>query len=77
MYAYLQNVYPAKDYELIQTQHSCNDGGTFPHPNSSYITIDLHGTSACGCNNNATRPRQGIGYACQRGKLVEVVILRV
>ena len=42
--------------ELIQMQHSCHHGDTVCHPNSSYITTELYGTSACGCNNTVIQP---------------------
>ena len=32
-------------------QHFCHHRDTICHPNSSYITTKLHGTSTCGCNN--------------------------
>ena len=28
-------------------------GDTICHPKSGYVTTKLHGTSTCGCNNNA------------------------
>ena len=39
-------------------QHFCHHGDTICHPNSSCITTNLYGTSAFGCNNNATMPKQ-------------------
>ena len=39
--------------EVIQRQHFCHHGETICHPKSGYITTKLHGTSTCGCNNNA------------------------
>ena len=41
-----------RDFELIQTQYFCHHADTICHPNSSYVTIELYETSACGCNNN-------------------------
>ena len=41
------------DGEVIQIQHSCQHGDTICHPKSVYVTTKLHGTSTCGCNNNA------------------------
>ena len=32
--------------------HSCYHVETIRHPNSSYVTTKLYGTSTCGCNNN-------------------------
>ena len=34
-------------------QYSCHHVDTICHPTSSYVTTKLHGTSRCGCNNNA------------------------
>ena len=31
----------------------CHHGYTICHPKSGYVTTKLHGTSKCGCNNNA------------------------
>ena len=31
----------------------CHHGDTICHPKSGYVTTKLHGTSTCGCNNNA------------------------
>ena len=31
----------------------CHHGDTICHPTSGYVTTKLHGTSTCGCNNNA------------------------
>ena len=31
----------------------CHHGDTICHPKSGYLTTKLHGTSTCGCNNNA------------------------
>ena len=39
--------------EVIQMQHFCHHGDTICHPKSGYLTTKLHGTSTCGCNNNA------------------------
>ena len=41
------------DGEVIQIQHFCLHGDTICHPKSVYVTTKLHGTSTCGCNNNA------------------------
>ena len=38
--------------ELIKMQHSCDRIDIIRHPNSSYVTTKLYGTSTCGCNNN-------------------------
>ena len=42
----------ARDGELIKIQHSCHHVDIIRHPNSSYVTTKLYGTSTCGCNNN-------------------------
>ena len=31
----------------------CHHGDTICHPKSGYVTTKPHGTSTCGCNNNA------------------------
>ena len=41
-----------RDGELIEMQHSCLHVDIIRHPNSSYVTTKLYGTSTCGCNNN-------------------------
>ena len=43
----------ARDGEVIQMQHFCHHGDILCHPKSGYVTTKLHGTSTCGCNNNA------------------------
>ena len=43
----------AKDGEVIQRQHFCYHVDTICHPKSGYVTTKLHGTSTCGCKNNA------------------------
>ena len=43
----------ARDGEVIQMQHFCHHEDTLCYPKSGYITTKLHGTSMCGCNNNA------------------------
>ena len=43
----------ARDGEVIQMHHLCHHGDTLCHPKSGYVTTKLHGTSTCGCNNNA------------------------
>ena len=37
----------------IQRQHFCHHGDTICHQKSGYVTTKLHGTSTCGCNDNA------------------------
>ena len=39
--------------KLYKGSICCNHGDTICHPKSGYVTTKLHGTSACGCNNNA------------------------
>ena len=41
----------ARDGELIRMQHSCHHVDIIRHPNSSYVTTKLYGTSKCVCNN--------------------------
>ena len=41
-----------RDGKLVQMPHSCYHVETIRHPNSSYVTTKLYGTSTCGCNNN-------------------------
>ena len=41
-----------RDGKLIQMPHSCHHVETIHHPNASYLTTKLYGTSTCGCNNN-------------------------
>ena len=43
----------ARDGKVIQRQHFCHHGDTICLPKSGYVTNKLHGTSTCGCNNNA------------------------
>ena len=47
----LKSYWPEKKL-LVQMPHSCYHVETIRHHNSSYVTTKLHGTSACGCNNN-------------------------
>ena len=58
VHACLQNVYPKKDGELIQTQRVFLSVDIICHLDSSYIRRKLHGMSACGCNNNLVRQKQ-------------------
>ena len=41
-----------RDGKLVQMPHSSHHVETIRHPNSSYVTTKLYGTSTCGCNNN-------------------------
>ena len=43
----------SRDSEVPQRQHFCHHGDTICHPKLGYVTTKLHGTSTCGCNNNA------------------------
>ena len=43
----------AKDGEVIQRHNFCHHRDTICLPKSGYVTTKLHGTSTCGCNNNA------------------------
>ena len=50
-----------RDGKVVQRQHFCHDGDTICHPKSGYVTTKLHGTSTCGCNNNAIFSDTSIG----------------
>ena len=41
-----------RDGKLIQMKYSCHHVDTIRHPNSSYVTTKMYGTSIRGCNNN-------------------------
>ncbi len=41
-----------RDGKLVQMPHFCYHVETIRHPNSSYVTTKVYGTSTCGCNNN-------------------------
>ena len=43
-------------------QHFCRHGETICHPNPSYATTKLYGTSTCGCSNNTIFQK----YICSR-----------
>ena len=49
-----------KDGKLVQMPHSCHHVETIRHPNSSYVTTKLYGTSTCGCNNNTIFSKRAI-----------------
>ena len=46
--------------KLVQVPHSCHHVETIRHPNSSYVTTKLYGTSTCGCNNNKIFSKRAI-----------------
>ena len=46
--------------EVKQMQHFYHHGDTYCHRKSGYITIKLHGTSTCRCNNNVIFSGQAI-----------------
>ena len=46
----------ARDSGVLQRQHFCHHGDTICHPKSGHVMAKLHGTSTCGCNNNAIFP---------------------
>ena len=48
--------------KLVQRPHSCYHVETIRHPNSSYVTTKLYGTSTCGCNNNTIFSRRAIFF---------------
>ena len=50
----------ARDGKLIQMPHSCHHAETIRHPNSSYVTTKLYGTSTRGCNNNRVFSKRAI-----------------
>ena len=39
--------------KLFKGSIFCHHGDTICHPKAGYVTTKLHGTSTCGCNNNA------------------------
>ena len=43
----------ARDGDVIQRQQFGHHGDTICLPKSGYVTTKLHGTTRCGCNNNA------------------------
>ena len=49
-----------RDGKRVQIPHSCYHVETIRHPNSSYVTTKLYGTSACGCNNNTIFSKRAI-----------------
>ena len=55
-----------RDGEVIQRQHFFHHGDTICHPKSSYVTTKLHGTSTCGCNNNAIFSDSYFHVSCRR-----------
>ena len=49
-----------RDGKLVQMPHSCHHVETIRHPNSSYVTTKLYGTSTRGCNNNTIFSKRAI-----------------
>ena len=49
-----------RDGKLVQMPHSCYHVENIRHPNSSYVTTKLYGTSTCGCNNNTIFSKRAI-----------------
>ena len=49
-----------RDGKLVKMPHSCHHVETIRHPNSSYVTTKLYGTSTCGCNNNTIFSKRAI-----------------
>ena len=49
-----------RDGKLVQMPHSCHHVETIRHPNSSYVTTKLYGTSTRGCNNNRIFSKRAI-----------------
>ena len=45
---------------VVKMPHSCHHVETIRHPNSSYVTTKLYGTSTCGCNNNTIFSKRAI-----------------
>ena len=64
----------ARDGEVIQRQHFCHHGDTICLPKSGYVTTKLHGTSTCGCNNNAMFFRQSYFHISYRRRMLAMVI---
>ena len=64
-----------RDGKLVQMPHSCYQVETIRHPNSSYVTTKLYGTSTCGCNNDTIYSKKsyfrgaGLIHACQSGNM--------
>ena len=48
-----------RDGKLLQMPH-CHHVETIRHPNSSYVTTKLYGTSTCACNNNTIFSKRAI-----------------
>ena len=49
-----------RDGKFVQMPHSCHHVERIRHPNSSYVTTKLHGTSSCECNNNTIFSKRAI-----------------
>ena len=49
-----------RDGKFVQMPHFCHHVETIRHPNSSYVTTKLYGTSTCGCNNYAIFSKRAI-----------------
>ncbi len=49
-----------RDGKLVQIPHSCHHVEKICHPNSSYVTTKLDGTSTGGCNNNTIFSKRAI-----------------
>ncbi len=49
-----------RDGKLVQMPHSSHHVETIRHPNSSYVTTKLYGTSTCGCNNDTIFSKRAI-----------------
>ena len=70
-----------RDGKLLQMPYSCHHVETIRHPNSSYVTTELYGTSTCGLNNNTKFSKRailtfltvdvwaGLGHVCQSGNM--------
>ena len=54
------SIAPMRDGKLVQMPHSCYHLETIRHPNSSYVTTKLYGTSTSGCNNNTFFSKRAI-----------------
>ena len=56
----------ARDGEIIQKQDLCHHEDTIFHPNLSYVTTKLYGSSVCGRNNNSAcrEWRHALSWIC-------------
>ena len=67
----------ARDGEVIQRQHFYHLGDTICLPKSGYVTTKRHGTSICGCNNNAMFSGRAIFHVSYRRFMLAMLISSV